>query len=70
MKNISDLKESAQKRVFLEILNGLIKQVEDTDVDDWYLQELLEGIIEVLDYHDQDDMFGTEGWRHSFLGEE
>lgn len=33
-------------------------------------KEYLRLIIEELDLLDEDDYFGTEGWRHSILGED
>lgn len=47
---------------------NLVGAVDKADVD--ALLSMLDKIEEALNEADYDDAFGTEGWRHSILGED
>jgi hypothetical protein len=68
--NVDRLKPEAQKILLVQILESLVAYVEDDRLTEEAVQELLEEILEDLDENFQDDEFGTEGWRHSLLGED
>jgi hypothetical protein len=68
--NVDRLKPEAQKVLLVNILESLARYVEDDNLPEETVQELLEDILEDLDENYQDDQFGTEGWRHSLLGED
>lgn len=55
------LKDEAQADLLAEIFKGLTKYAEINSMS--YVLEIL---IEALDNADDEDGFGTEGWRHSF----
>ena len=61
--NIEDLTLKAQNNLFINIMLG-IKEHANRNPD--ALPVILEELVEWLDVCDQDDFWGTEGWKHSF----
>lgn len=59
--NVDALKESAQRSLLTRILNGLQEEADANDP-----QTVLIVLLAALDAADEEDMFGTEGWRHRF----
>lgn len=68
--NVSQLKPSAQKQLLIQILDGLARFVENDNLHEELSETFLETLVESMDEADEDDAFGTEGWRHSILGED
>jgi len=67
-EKINKLTLEAQK----ELLDKIIQGIKDHDAryDDNSVAAILTNMIMWLDEYDEDDYFGTEGWRHSILGED
>ena len=47
---------------------NLVGAVSKEDLDAFW--PLVSRIVEYLDITDEEDLFGTEGWRHTILGED
>lgn len=60
-KNIGKLSEEAQNDLLDSIFEGLRHDAQLNGID-----ATLEFLLNALDAADEDDTFGTEGWRHAF----
>lgn len=58
--NIHRLNEEAQKQLF----DTITTKISESGPDD--ISHFLEILVDELDSIDQDDAFGTEGWKHHF----
>ena len=63
--NSRDLKPAAQ-RVWLKTILTKLNEQDLNELADQDVEDILSGLALELDNLDQDDFFGTEGWRHSF----
>ncbi|ARK07469.1 hypothetical protein LAV_00069 [Sphingobium phage Lacusarx] len=61
---VYDLKDGPVDQLFTELLTKLIGDAEEIETDD--KRYILEEVITALDVMDEDDTFGTEGWRHRY----
>ncbi len=59
--NVDNMNEKGIDEALTRIMTGLIA-FDDLEVK----REILETIVNQLEYYSQDDTFGTEGWKHSF----
>lgn len=59
-----DLTTEAVDYLFDDLLQCLAKDAKEISTDD--KRYLLESIVTTLDVMDEDDTFGTEGWRHRY----
>lgn len=64
MIDITKLTEEAQREFLQVILENLTREEPDLLKED--VEFLLETIVDALNVMDDDDGFGTEGWRHRF----
>lgn len=64
--NISNLKIGAQKDLLETILKKLSDDLKDEEIPDYALESLLQTLVDQLDVLDEEDSFGTEGWKHNF----
>lgn len=60
----SKLKNKAVQESLTELLDAIKDDVENMHPDT--RRAVLVGLIDLFDEIDQDDNFGTEGWRHAF----
>ena len=73
--NCHKLTPIAQVGLFLELLSELREYVEtysggDEEDEEGVREELLRWLLRALDEADEEDTFGTEGWRRALLGED
>lgn len=68
--NVCQLNTQARIDLLKRIIEGAIKLDEINDEDQLAVLSILQGVINYLDSEDEDDAYGTEGWRHSILGED
>lgn len=68
LKNINKLSKIGVSNFLFELFDGLINARQSMDEDS--MKDLAKIMIANLDDLDEDDFFGTEGWRHTILGED
>lgn len=61
--------ESCLHRI-LVINDAMMKFIEENPDDEELVYDWLDHLENLLDDGDYDDRFGTEGWRHTLLGED
>lgn len=62
--NVDNLTEIAQREHLRTILENLIE--EEPGLIESDVSFLLESFVDILDSMDDEDAFGTEGWKHRF----
>lgn len=67
--NLEKLTWQAKIDLLLKIVNGAI-DLDEVNDECQAIDLILETVLETLDEADNDDRFGTEGWRHGILGED
>lgn len=60
---VERLTKAAQDELFENIVNGLRSEQRRDEI-------MLQALVDWLDLLDEDDFFGTEGWKHAFSIEE
>lgn len=64
--NVSDLKPEVQKEMLLSLMTQLAEPAVQDYMTEEFVEEALTGLVDALDTADQEDTFGTEGWKHFF----
>ena len=60
--NIDNLTLETKKELFNRIVDSLNDKIDSGEINEIY-DDILEDMIERLDEYDEEDYFGTEGWR-------
>jgi len=71
-KNVSKLKYEDKLKLLNDIVAGGVEydKVNQNEEGHSFIQSIVCALVETLDELDCDDAFGTEGWRHTILGED
>lgn len=64
--DVEDLKDEAVERLLQNIMSEFIGYISNGNSTDDANRYMLETLISGLDDLDNEDEFGTEGWRHTF----
>ena len=64
MMKVFDLTDEAVSKNLNQILEKLNKSNDSRDRE--FRRTILEMVVDELDYLNEDDFFGTEGWEHYF----
>lgn len=63
-KYIDSLTPEAQRELYGKIIYGL--HVEADEIDDDWVNAMLKWVVPVLNEMDDEDAWGTQGWKYNF----
>ena len=70
LPSVEAMKQTWKVRVLDGMIDLLQKERNNIAESEYATEEILKGIVGSLDLLDDEDFFGTEGWRHFLLGED